>query len=41
MANGGFGFHPVWKDIIQSLNNLDARGFRERISDDSKLIIQK
>ncbi len=39
MVNGGFGFHPVWKNIIQSLNNLNVRGLREKISDDGKPVI--
>jgi protein tyrosine/serine phosphatase len=41
MVNGGFGFHPVWKNIIESLNNLDDQKLRDRISDDNKLSIPK
>lgn len=41
MVNGGFGFHPVWKNIIESLDNIDTQGLRERIPDDENLIIQK
>lgn len=37
MVNGGFGFHPVWKNIVESLNNLSEQELREIISDDNKL----
>ena len=33
MVNGGFGFHPVWKNIIRSLEELDTGQIQEYPAD--------
>ena len=33
MVNGGFGFHPVWKNITESLENIDVEQFKEHGGD--------
>lgn len=33
MVNGGFGFHPVWKNIIQSLEKLDIEQITKHPAD--------
>jgi protein tyrosine/serine phosphatase len=32
MVNGGFGFHPVWKNIIHSLENVDVTQLKEHVA---------
>ena len=33
MVNGGFGFHPMWKNIIKSLEKIDTAQIRKSIPD--------
>ena len=31
MTKGGFGFHPVWKNLVTYIENLDVSALRKRI----------
>jgi protein tyrosine/serine phosphatase len=33
MVDGGYGFHPVWKNIIAYLRNVDVDGIRRALAD--------
>jgi protein tyrosine/serine phosphatase len=33
MIDGGFGFHPVWKDLVDYVRNLDTEAIHRKLSE--------
>ena len=31
LVNGGYGFHPVWQNILQYLNQVDVASIRQQV----------
>lgn len=34
MINGGFGFHPMWQDLLRYIEKLDINSIKEQVAGD-------